>query len=514
MKRLSPTRARRLAGSGVSLLLCALPVAAQTTSSNNLPSVTVTGESDQGYAAKRSTTATKTDTLLRDTPQSISVITSDDMRDRAVQSVAEAARYVPGVWFAQGEGNRETPIFRGISTTGDFFIDGVRDDVQYYRDLYNIERVEIFKGPNAMIFGRGATGGLINRVSKQPEWTPFFGGSLTLGSYGNKRATVDINRPVNDQLSFRLNGMYENSKSYRDGVWIERSGVNPTISWRPSAKTLVTLGYEHFKDDRIADRGITSFRGAPVVTDPSTFFGNAAGSPTGSTLDAFNALVEHEFDNGILLRNRTRWSDQDKFYQNVFPGAVSANARNVAINAYNNATTRRSLFNQTDLTFSATTGAVMHKVLIGAELGQQDTDNFRQTGFFNNTATSVTVPLAFPTTFAPVIYRQTATDANNSGKATVAALYAQDQIELSPQFQIIAGLRYDRFKVNFRNNRNFDRFSTTDDLVSPRLGFVYKPVEPLSIYANFSVAYLPRAGDQLASLSLREGLNNAETAAV
>ncbi|MBN8747188.1 MAG: TonB-dependent siderophore receptor [Variovorax sp.] len=502
MKRLSPTRARRLAGSGVSLLLCALPVAAQTTSSNNLPSVTVTGESDQGYAAKRSTTATKTDTLLRDTPQSISVITSDDMRDRAVQSVAEAARYVPGVWFAQGEGNRETPIFRGISTTGDFFIDGVRDDVQYYRDLYNIERVEIFKGPNAMIFGRGATGGLINRVSKQPEWTPFFGGSLTLGSYGNKRATVDINRPVNDQLSFRLNGMYENSKSYRDGVWIERSGVNPTISWRPSAKTLVTLGYEHFKDDRIADRGITSFRGAPVVTDPSTFFGNAAGSPTGSTLDAFNALVEHEFDNGILLRNRTRWSDQDKFYQNVFPGAVSANARNVAINAYNNATTRRSLFNQTDLTFSATTGAVMHKVLIGAELGQQDTDNFRQTGFFNNTATSVTVPLAFPTTFAPVIYRQTATDANNSGKATVAALYAQDQIELSPQFQIIAGLRYDRFKVNFRNNRNFDRFSTTDDLVSPRLGFVYKPVEPLSIYANFSVAYLPRAGDQLASLSL------------
>lgn len=126
MKRLSPTRARRLAGSGVSLLLCALPAAAQTTSSNNLPSVTVTGESDQGYAAKRSTTATKTDTLLRDTPQSISVITSDDMRDRAVQSVAEAARYVPGVRFAQGEGNRETPIFRGISTTGDFFIDGVR----------------------------------------------------------------------------------------------------------------------------------------------------------------------------------------------------------------------------------------------------------------------------------------------------------------------------------------------------------------------------------------------------
>lgn len=416
----SIVKAVHLLAAGATLAICTTPAWSQT-ASGALPPVTVTGEGDQGYSAKRSTTATKTDTPLRDTPQSISVITADEMRDRAVQSIAEAARYVPGVGFAQGEGNRETPIFRGISTTGDFFIDGIRDDVQYYRDLYNIERVEIFKGPNAMVFGRGATGGLINRVSKQPEWTPSYGASLTLGSQSNRRVTVDLNQPINDQLSFRLNGLYENSKSYRDGVWLERSGINPTISWRPSAKTLVTLGYEHFKDDRIADRGIPSFRGVPVVTDPSTFYGNAAGSPTGSKLDAFNALVEHEFDNGVLLRNRTRWSQQDKFYQNVFPGAVNNAGTGVALSAYNNATSRKSIFNQTDLTFSLNTGAVKHKLLVGAELGQQDTDNFRNTGFFNNTATSVTVPLAFPTTFAPVVYRQSATDANNSGKATVSA---------------------------------------------------------------------------------------------
>ncbi|WP_198083565.1 TonB-dependent siderophore receptor [Variovorax sp. E3] len=499
----SVVQAIQLLTAGATMAFGASAAWAQTPANNSaLPTVTVTGENEQGYAAKRSTTATKTDTLLRDTPQSISVITGDDMRDRAVQSIAEATRYVPGVNFAQGEGNRETPIFRGISTTGDFFIDGIRDDVQYYRDLYNIERVEVFKGPNAMIFGRGATGGLINRVSKQPEWTPFYGGSVTLGSHDNRRFTVDLNQPINDQLAFRLNGMYENSKSYRDGVWLERSGVNPTISWRPNAKTLVTLGYEHFKDDRIADRGITSFRGVPVVTSPSTFFGNAAGSPTGSTLDAFNALVEHEFDNGVLLRNRTRWSNQDKFYQNVFPGAVNNAGTGVAINAYNNATSRKSIFNQTDLTFSLNTGGIKHKLLVGAELGQQDTDNFRNTGYFNNTATSVTVPLAFPTTNLPVVYRQAATDANNSGKATVAALYVQDQIELSPQFQVVAGLRYDQFKVDFRNNRNGDRFKTNDDLLSPRVGVIYKPVEQVSLYANYSIAYQPRAGDQLASLSL------------
>lgn len=173
--------ARAVAGA---LVLLSFGAASRAQSTDaTLPPVTVHGEQDAPYAAPSSRTATKTDTPLLDTPQSISVITRESMQDRGVQSLAEAARYVPGLGFAQGEGNRETPIIRGISTTGDFFIDGIRDDVQYYRDLYNIERVEIFRGPNAMIFGRGATGGLINRVSKLPGNTALYAGSLTLGSH-------------------------------------------------------------------------------------------------------------------------------------------------------------------------------------------------------------------------------------------------------------------------------------------------------------------------------------------
>lgn len=474
---------------------------AQTADAAVLPSVTATAERE-GYAEKRSTTATKTDTPLRGTPQSISVVTQDEIRDRAVQSIAEAARYVPGVGFAQGEGNRETPIFRGISTTGDFFVDGIRDDVQYYRDLYNIERVEVFKGPNAMIFGRGATGGLINRVGKQAHWTESYGGSLTLGSDSNRRVTVDLNRPLGESVAVRLNALYENSDSYRDGVSIERSGVNPTLTWRAGSKTLLTAGYEHFKDDRIADRGISSYRGAPVVTDPSTFFGNAEGSPTWSELDALNLMVEHEFDNGVQVRNRTRWSDQDKFYQNVFPGAVNAAGTQVAINAYNNATQRKSLFNQTDVTVTVGQGAVKHKLLAGVEIGRQETGNFRNTGYFPGDVTSVQVPLSSPTTALPIAYRQSATDADNDGTAKVAAVYVQDQLELGPQFQIIAGLRYDSFKVDFTNNRTGANFRTQDDLVSPRVGVIYKPLDALSLYANYSIAHQPRAGDQLSSLSL------------
>ncbi|MEC5399532.1 TonB-dependent receptor [Uliginosibacterium sp. H1] len=471
------------------------------TSPQTLPTVVVSGQQDQGYAATQTTTATKTDTPLLDTPQSVTVVTPDQIRDQSAQSIAEATRYVPGVSFAQGEGNRETPIIRGISSTGDFFIDGIRDDVQYYRDLYNIENVEVFKGPNAMIFGRGATGGLINRVSKQPMWQALYGGSLTLGSDSNRRLTVDVNQPFNDVFAARVNGLYENSESYRDGVTLERSGINPTVSMRPSAKTLVTLGYEYFKDDRIADRGISSYRGAPVDTDPSTFFGNAEGSPTWSQLNAFNALIEHRFDNGLLLRNRTRFSDQDKFYRNVFPGAVNATGTTVAISAYDNATSRDSLFNQTDAIFDVTTGPVRHKLLVGTELGQQNTDNFRNTGYFPGNVTSVQVPLSSPTTNLPVTYRQSATDADNTSESSVAALYVQDQLELTEQFLVVAGLRYDRFEVDYRNNRNGEKINTTDHLLSPRIGVIYKPVQPVSLYANYSIAYQPRAGEQLSSLS-------------
>lgn len=506
------TRARTLSRHPIALAvqllvatggLAAPWTAAFAQSSATLPAVTVQGDIDKGYSATRSTTATKTDTPLIDTPQSISVVTKDQIRDQASQGLAEALRYVPGVGFAQGEGNRETPIFRGIATTADFYIDGVRDDVQYYRDLYNIERVEVFRGPNAMIFGRGATGGLINRASKQANWTPLMAGSVSLGSDSNKRVAIDLNQAINDSLAFRLNAMHEDSDSYRDGVFVRRTGVNPTLSWKATSRTLVTVGYEHFRDDRVADRGIPSYQGRPVATDPSTFFGNASNSPTWSRLNAFNASVEHEFGNGLMLRNRLRVADQDKFYQNVFPGAVNAAGTMVSIAAYNNATSRKSVFNQTDLTYTLNTGAIKHKLLAGVELGRQETTNFRETGFFpGNNVTSVNVPLSNPVTTLPVTFRQSPSDADNAGTSKVAAFYIQDQIELNPQWQIVGGLRVDHFKTDFTNKRNGQQVDASDNLLSPRLGVIYKPQQNVSLYANYSIAHQPRAGEQLASLTL------------
>jgi catecholate siderophore receptor len=174
----------------------------------------------------------------------------------------------------------------------------------------------------------------------------------------------------------------------------------------------------------------------------------------------------------------------------------------VQIAAYNNAQQRENFFNQTDLTIDAKAGSMMHRLLVGVELGQQVTDNFRQTGYFNDTATNVQAPLGSPTISIPVTFRQSATDADNHGKAKIAAVYLQDQIEFSPNWQAVLGVRYDKFDVDFRNNRTGAKFESSDNLVSPRAGLIYKPVEPISLYASYSMTYQPRSGAQLSSLNL------------
>ncbi|HZV98132.1 MAG TPA: TonB-dependent receptor plug domain-containing protein, partial [Methylophilaceae bacterium] len=165
----------------------------------------------KGYLGKRSTTATKTDTELRDVPQSISVVTQDQIKDQAVRSIEDAIRYTPGVGMAQGEGNRDAVVFRGNQSTSDFFIDGVRDDVQYYRDLYNMDRVEVLKGPSGMIFGRGGAGGVINRVTKEATWDPIRELTLQGGSYDQRRAAIDVGQAINEVAAFRLNAMVEDA---------------------------------------------------------------------------------------------------------------------------------------------------------------------------------------------------------------------------------------------------------------------------------------------------------------
>ena len=168
---------------------------------------------------------------------------------------------------------------------------------------------------------------------------------------------------------------------------------------------------------------------------------------------------------------------------------------------YNNASDRTNVFNQSDVMFAASTGTLRHTVLAGVEVGRQTTDNFRQSGFFNDSATSILVPFATPTIATPVMFRQNATDADNHVVATVAAAFAQDQVELSRYVQLIGGIRFDRFDLQYRNQRDGSRLARADDLVSPRAAIVFKPIPLLSLYSSYSVSHLPSSGDQFSSLT-------------
>ena len=461
---------------------------------------TVTVTESAGYQTVAVSTATKTLTPLRDVPQSITVVSQELMKDQMMMSIGDVVRYVPGITAIQGENNRDQLVIRGNSTSADFFLDGVRDDVQYYRDLYNLDRVEALKGPNAMMFGRGGGGGVVNRVTKEAGFAPVHEFTLQGGSFGNKRFTADFDQPLTSKVAVRLNAMYENSDSFRKYVNLERRGINPTLTYAPGKNTKITLDYENFRDDRVADRGITSFQGKPADVAASTFYGNPDQSHVGAGVNLGSATVEHQAGR-VTIRNRTTFGNYDRGYQNFVPGAVTADKSQVLLSAYNNATKRFNTFNQTDVTYSVETGPIRHKLLAGAEIGRQLTDNFRNTGYFNNSLTSILVPYSDPVTYTPMTFRQSATDADNHLKTNVAATYVQDQMDLSRHIQVVAGLRFDHFDLQYHNNRTRENLRRIDNLVSPRAGLVYKPVTALSVYTNYSVSYLPSSGDQFSSLT-------------
>ena len=464
----------------------------------NTATVTVTTSGE--YMSDSVSSATKTLTSLRDIPQSLSVVGRRQLNDQMLTTIGDVVRYQPGITAHQGENNRDQIIIRGQSSSADFFVNGVRDDVQYLRDTYNLESVEVIRGPNALVFGRGGGGGVLNRVTKEASFAPSREITVQGGSFGDLRAAADINQPINDKFAFRVNGLAERSNSFRDFVKFRRYGIAPTFTFTPSNDTLLTFAYEFFRDQRTADRGITSFQSKPADVPISTYYGN----PDDSEVNADVHLVSGTFEKQIgdlNIRNRTMYGDYDRYYQNYVPGAVNTAGTLVSISAYNNATRRKNLLSQTDLSYAFETGRLKHRLLGGFELGRQRTTNFRNSGFFNNTETSILVDFNDPTTDVPVTFRQAVSDADNRLRLNVGAAYLQDQVEVSRYLQIIGGLRFDYFDLRYHNNRNNEDLRRIDRLVSPRLGVVVKPLAQLSIYGSYSVSYLPSSGDQFASLT-------------
>jgi catecholate siderophore receptor len=504
-------------GAALALAAAPAPAAAQEVPAGEgeeeavrLPKMTIEAQGE-GYRAER-LSSPKFPAPLKDTPQSATIVTREAIEDLDLSSMADVVRYVPGVQMGQGEGHRDAPTLRGNASTADFFVDGVRDDVQYYRDLYNAERIEVLKGPNAMLFGRGEGGGIINRVTKSADGVKRAEAAFATGSYGHYRGEIDAGAAVSEALALRLNGMYEDSDSFRSFFNLRRFGINPTLAYKPGARTEIRLSYEYFDDERTVDRGIPSRNGRPFDTAAKTFFGNPDISYTTAQVHLAALTLSHRFTDALRLRNHTLFAAYDKFYQNVFarnavteqtgaplgPCAVGDLCLN--LEAYHSATERKNVFNQTDLTWESATGPVGHALAVGLEIGRQWTDNVRDNSSFNPRVLAAS-PLSFA--FVPFdIPNQ-----NNHVDVTVFAAYAQDHITLFKWLELLGGVRYDRIEIDFDNVLVGSLFSRTDDLVSPRGGVIVKPHESVSIYGSYSVSYLPQSGDQFASL-------NATTAAL
>ena len=455
------------------------------------------------YQPDQTTTAMKTETALIDVPQAVNVVTEQQIEDQAMVGMADVLRYVPGAGMAQGEGHRDAPVLRGNLSTSDFYTNSIRDDAQYYRDLYNVTQVEILKGPNALIFGRGGTGGIINRIIKEADGIDRNDFLLRAGSYAFYRAQADVGDTANDNLAYRFNALYENSGSFRDGVTTELAGLTPSMAFGVGADSRMVLTAEGYYDRRTVDRGIPSFQGRPLQTPRSLFFGSAEDSNASTDIGSLEVLFEGNYG-GALLTNRTRIAQYDKFYQNIFPGKVNADASLVQISAYNNETSRTNWFNQTDYVFDAVTGSISHLLVTGLEIGQQETSNFRNTGYFGaagSTQTIEWVNVGDPKPLLPISFRQSATDADASSDAFNTAVYIQDQMAFGEHWQFILGLRMDWFSLDYDNHRNQTRTSENFHALSPRAGLIYNPIETVSIYAAYTESFLPRAGEQLSSLT-------------
>jgi catecholate siderophore receptor len=448
--------------------------------------------------------AIKGGAALRDTPQALTIIDASMIRDRNIFSMDDLLAYVPGVQPSLGEGNRDNAVFRGYNSSADFFLNGIRDDVQYYRDFYNIETVDVVKGPNAMAFGRGGSGGAVNRVSKQVQWRDIGSADLLLGQWGQKRAALDAGQTINPQLAWRLNAVDEDSGSFRAGAWLKRYGVNPALAWRDN-DTLLQASYERFRDRRSTDRGVPSYDGRPVAADPSTFFGNPEASHNGVDIDALTLRLERQLGPALKASIQLHYALYDKYYQNVFPGGVTDGGSMVRMLGYGSSTRRSNLFYQADLEASFSSGTLQHRLAAGLELGRQRADNGRTTGYFDTLGSDVrfvSVPVSAPTFYLPVSYRAAATDMSNASTARNVSLYVQDQITLSPGWQLLAGLRAETLDVDFRDIRNQLQLASHDSPLSPRLGVIWRPLNRLSLYASSSVAYTARVGEQMGSLTL------------
>lgn len=507
------------------LLLGALvitPTALYAADATVLPTVEVKGESTQILSAKekaqkaeksytkRTTNIGKVTEAVRDIPQSTTTVTKGLINDQGSDTLKDALRNVAGLTFNAGEGGRtgDNITLRGFSAATDLYLDGMRDVGQYNRDLFNVERVDILRGPASMLFGRGSTGGVVNQESKLPGINDKTELAATVGTQSYKRGMVDFNKSIGETSAVRLNVMATDTDLDQDGASITKYAFAPSIRFGINTDTDISLSYFYLTEDSVPTYGVPYYQGKPIDVPLSTFYGFANADYEKTDTHIITAKAKHIFENGWALNGTLRYGDYARDVAPTAPRLNLSSTGGVLTDATvvnrsrpeRNGTEKIAAFD-VNMSGEFETGSIQHNILAGVDFAREDSkaNRFAYTGVPPTTVGSPSPDDAF------ISATRTHTSATDFVSNTMG-VYAQNLIEFTPQLKLLTGLRWDYFSGDY-NTANPSATANcggitlaigqacqterTDRIWSYRTGLVYQPTLKQSYYVSYGTSFNP-----------------------
>ena len=496
-------------------------------SQNNAPELSPLSVVGSKSDAPTLSSGMKTSMPIKDIPQSLSIMTSEQIKTQGLKSIGDVIDYTPGVNTSQGEGHRDAAVIRGVRTTQDFYRDGIRDDVQYYRPLYNIEQVEVLRGPNALLSGFGGAYGIINRVSKKGVIGESFNTvSGSINTFGETNVQLDSNYEIADSQAFRINMFGESLENHRDYYYGDSFGVNPTMKYLLGDGSTLDLSYEYLSQERFIDRGIpTGSDGKPVEDLKDFVFGDPTENYSTHEAHIFKAIYEHELTDSLSGRLSVSHSDHDKLYQNLYASSYDAAAGTVKLDGYVDTTQRETTTLSYQVNGEFEMGDIVHNLIAGLEFIETSNDNDRynadwtpddnadsDTETFTISRLMVNRNSGINTSGNTTVNNYT-TSINDKtlGDLSIVSAYLLDEIELTDSLDLVLGVRFDKMDYDVQDVRNSTSYTDSDDTISPRAGIVFDVTDNTSLYASYSESYQQIKGDQYASLNAYDNKSDPNT---
>jgi catecholate siderophore receptor len=435
---------------------------------------------------------------LIDTPQTITEISSQVLKDQNVTTLRDALRNVSGISLAAGEGGSQgdSLTIRGFDAKDDFYLDGQRDFGNYYRDPFNLDRVEVIDGPSSMLLGHGEGGGIVNQVSKTPKFGSFGEGSLSVGTDETKRLTVDDNIELTPTSAFRLNAMEETAHvAGRDDTVSNHIGLAPSITLGLGTPTRATFSLFYMDDDDIPDYGLPYINDRPAQVPRSNYYGFTT-DRLEDNIEIGTIALDHDFNKNLTLHSQTRYASYERSFgaaNAVTPTpqpALGTSPIDITVGRTQHSRNGNETFlqNQTYVVDHFKVGHIANTVMSGVELTRETSHEI------SNTLTGLpSTNLENPNENQPISFTSIAAKTDNHVTADTLGLFAADSIKLTPHWELDGGLRFDTFDAI--NNETVSGTSAVQDVrnLSGQGGVVYKPAKNGSVYFSYDNSFQPSA---------------------